>query len=471
MIRVFSHFIPVRIVLLIILEVLVWMASIRFGLSFQRIGSGATGAFLEANAPLQAAAFTLGMLIVLSSMGLYHADRWRDTRDAQFMVLRLFAAVVLGFGITVVVVHFAPSLHWAPNGLAVALLLAFSGSALVRFALYRWNRLATFKSRVLVLGTGSRITKLVEFAQRNHNHVVVGYVSLQPSANHHVPLPRVLPIVPGESLMSVGRKYSVDQIVIAVRDRRGGGFPVQELLQCRLQGIKIIELSTFFEREYRQVLLESLNPSWMVFGEGFRQGLLRTTAKRLFDLVASTVLLLLTLPIMLITAICIIWENGFPVFYRQDRVGQGGRVFSIYKFRSMKNDAESDETPRWASADDERTTRVGRVIRKLRIDELPQIINVIKGEMSFVGPRPERPYFVDKLSQQIPYYSLRHSLKPGITGWAQVRYPYGASVDDAVEKLQYDLYYVKNHTLFLDLVILIATVEIVLWGGAVARTA
>jgi sugar transferase (PEP-CTERM system associated) len=261
----------------------------------------------------------------------------------------------------------------------------------------------------------------------------------------------------------VVEKYGIDQIVVAVRDRRGGGFPVQELLECRLKGIKVTELPTYFEREYQQVLLESLNASWIVLGEGFRQGFFRTSVKRLFDLAASTVLLLLTLPVMLLAAICIFLESGRPVLFRQERVGQGGRIFTIYKLRSMKNGAESDGNPRWAAANDDRTTRVGRIIRNLRIDELPQIINVFKGEMSFVGPRPERPFFVDKLTKQIPYYALRHSIKPGITGWAQVRYHYGASLDDAIEKLQYELYYVKNHTLFLDLVVLIATVEVVLW--------
>jgi exopolysaccharide biosynthesis polyprenyl glycosylphosphotransferase len=202
----------------------------------------------------------------------------------------------------------------------------------------------------------------------------------------------------------------------------------------------------------------------MVLGDGFRQGFLRTTVKRLFDLTVSAVLLVLTLPIMLIAALCILIESGLPVLYRQERCGEGGRVFTLYKLRSMRNNAESGGTPRWAAASDDRTTRVGQIIRKLRIDELPQIINVFKGEMSFVGPRPERPFFVDQLVKQIPYYSLRHCIKPGITGWAQVSYPYGSSVDDAIEKLQYDLYHVKNHSLFLDIMILIATVEVVLWG-------
>jgi sugar transferase (PEP-CTERM system associated) len=259
-------------------------------------------------------------------------------------------------------------------------------------------------------------------------------------------------------------KYGVDQIVLAVRDRRGGGFPVQELLECRLKGVKIVELATFFEREYRQVLLESITPSWMVLGDGFNQGVFRNIVKRLWDLVVSGVLLALTLPIMLLAALFIYLEGGGPVLYKQERVGQGGRIFTLYKLRSMRIDAEGDGTPSWALANDGRVTWVGRFLRKFRIDELPQIINVFKGDMSFVGPRPERPFFVDQLEKQIPYYALRHSVKPGITGWAQVRHPYGATVDDAIEKLQYDLYYVKNHCLFLDLTVLIATIEVVIWG-------
>jgi len=186
--------------------------------------------------------------------------------------------------------------------------------------------------------------------------------------------------------------------------------------------------------------------------------------KRLFDLFVSFTILLLALPVMVLTMILIAWESGFPILYRQERVGQGGRIFTIYKFRSMVQNAEKDGTPQWAQAGDARVTRIGNVIRLLRIDELPQIFNVFRGDMSFVGPRPERPFFVDQLIEQIPYYASRHSIKPGITGWAQVRYAYGASLEDAIEKLQYDLYYVKNHTFFLDLLILFQTAQVVLFG-------
>ena len=461
MIRIFSHFVSGKLALLFVLEALVLVIACYAGLTFHRITFGASAPGLNVEVSMEAAVFGLGMLSVMIGMGLYHLDLWDDMRSLN---IRLGIAMILGGVLAMALISsLGPSQYWGPDGFVVTVIFALGGSAFLRLAFYRWGNLGTFKPRVLVLGTGSRVLKLAEFAERNPNHSVVGYVALQP-ATHYVPLSRVLPVSPGDSLLSVVKKYGIDQIVVAVRERRGGGLPVQELLACRMHGVKVTELSTFYEREYRQVLLESLNASWMVLGEGFRQGVLRAIVKRLFDLVVSGALLLLTLPILLIAAVCIFLESGLPLFYRQERVGTGGRIFTIYKLRSMKNTAESDGTPRWASPNDERTTRVGRVIRKLRIDELPQIINVFKGEMSFVGPRPERPFFVDQLVKQIPYYALRHSIKPGITGWAQVRYPYGASLDDTVEKLQHDLYYVKNHTLFLDLMILIATVNVVLWG-------
>jgi len=443
------------------LEALVLLLAAYVGISLHFTEPGAALAGGLAAVPSKAVLFTAGMLIVISSMGLYQPDLWQN--NAQAVGARLVAAFLLGFLVTGGVSYLVPSLRLGPDQLVGVLVLALTGSALVRTVFFKWSSLGLFKSRVLVLGTGSRVMRLADFAQRSPNHVIIGYISLQPS-KHYIPLPHVLEIEPGESLLSVVQKHAIDEIVIAVRDRRGGGFPVQQLLDCRLKGVKVTELATFFEREHRQMLLESLNPSWMVLGDGFRQGLLRRGMKRLFDLSVSGALFLLALPVMLVTAVCIFLESGLPVLYRQERVGEGGRLFTLYKFRSMKNDAECDGTPRWAATDDDRATWVGRIIRKLRIDELPQIVNVLNGDMSFVGPRPERPYFVDQLAKQIPYYALRHSVKPGITGWAQVRYPYGASVDDAIEKLQYDLYYVKNHCLFLDLMILIDTVQVVLWG-------
>lgn len=442
------------------LEALVLLISACVGLSLHLAGSGTIISGSGTAVPPQAVVFALGMMVIMSSMGLYQPDSWDKN---QSVGVRWIAAFLVGTVVAILASYLVPSLSPGPVVVGGTLMVALTGSVLVRAAFYRWNKLGVFRSRVLVLGTGSRVMKLAEYAQRNPNHEVIGYVSLQPS-RHYIPLPQVLTMAPGESLMSVVEKHAIDQIVVAVRDRRGGGFPVQQLLECRMKGVKIIEMPTFFEREYRQVMLESLNPSWMVLGDGFRQGYFGNAVKRLFDLIVSGALLLLTLPVMLIAALCIYLESGGPVLFRQERVGQGGRDFTLYKLRSMRIDAEHDGTPQWAKVNDDRSTFVGRFIRKWRIDELPQIFNVFQGEMSFVGPRPERPYFVDQLTKQIPYYALRHCAKPGITGWAQVRYPYGASVDDAIDKLQYDLYYVKNHCLFLDFMILISTVEVVLWG-------
>jgi sugar transferase (PEP-CTERM system associated) len=225
--------------------------------------------------------------------------------------------------------------------------------------------------------------------------------------------------------------------------------------------VRVLDMATHFEKTLGQIRLDSVSAGWLIFGDGFDQSMFRTVVKRIFDLLGAFVLLVLAAPVMLVTAVLIYLESGGPVLYYQERVGLGGRLFNVIKFRSMRTDAEKDGKPRWAAMQDDRVTRVGRIIRKLRIDELPQLLSVLAGDMSLVGPRPERPYFVDKLTQQIPYYAVRQSVKPGVTGWAQVRYHYGSSVEDAVEKLQYDLYYVKNHTLFLDLVILFETVGVV----------
>ena len=459
MIHLFNHYVPGRLLALATFEALILLIAASFVISLHLAGSDAAGAGAPGTITSQAGVFVIGMMLVMSSMGLYQPG----LPEKKPVGPRLAVAFGVGFALIVFLARVVPSFNPGLFTIASALIAALAASVVIRAAFHESTKLGVFRSRVLVLGTGSRVAKLAESAQRNPNHQVIGYIA-QDTARHYIPEPHILPMAPGESLLSVVQKHAIDQIVVAVRDRRGGGFPVQQLLECRMKGVKIIELPTFFEREYRQVLLESLNPSWMVLGDGFRQGYVSNAVKRLFDLTVSGALLLLTLPVMLVASLCIYLESGGPVLFRQERVGQGGRTFTLYKFRSMRIDAESGGKPQWAKANDDRTTRVGRFIRKVRIDELPQVFNVFQGEMSFVGPRPERPFFVDQLVTQVPFYALRHSAKPGITGWAQVRYPYGASIDDAIEKLQYDLYYVKNHSLFLDIMILLSTVEVVLWG-------
>jgi sugar transferase (PEP-CTERM system associated) len=264
-------------------------------------------------------------------------------------------------------------------------------------------------------------------------------------------------------LVDLVREHRVTEIIVAVREQRGGGVPMDQLLDCRIGGVPIVDLAGFYERARNEVPVDSLKASWLVYGEGFVQGGVRQFTKRVFDVASSSVLLFLASPIMLLTALAIRLDSPGPVLYRQERVGLSGRSFQCIKFRSMRTDAEKDGVARWASKNDSRITRVGAFIRKTRIDELPQLISVLSGEMSMVGPRPERPSFVSQLREQIPYYDLRHTVKPGLTGWAQVRYAYGASLEDARRKHQFDLYYVKNNSVLLDLQVLIETVSVVLF--------
>jgi sugar transferase (PEP-CTERM system associated) len=266
------------------------------------------------------------------------------------------------------------------------------------------------------------------------------------------------------SLKDRALALGVDEIVVALGDRRGGAMPLRELLDCKIVGVQVSDLSTYFEKMLGQIRIDQLHAGWLIFGNGFDHSAFRDIAKRAFDIACSFVLLVLAAPVLFVTAICIRLESKGPLLYRQERVGQDGRTFSVLKFRSMRVDAEKSGAPQWAVAKDDRVTRVGSFIRRYRIDEFPQLVNVLKGEMSLVGPRPERPFFVEQLKAEIPFYAVRHSVKPGVTGWAQVRYQYGASIEDALEKLQYDLYYVKNHSIFLDSVILFETVRVVLSG-------
>jgi sugar transferase (PEP-CTERM system associated) len=266
------------------------------------------------------------------------------------------------------------------------------------------------------------------------------------------------------SLVETAKERGVDEIVVALTERRAGSMPLRQLLDCKLQGIKVYDINSHFEKRLGQIRIDYLNAGWLIFGDGFNQGLARTAVKRVFDIACASTLIAIASPVMLLAAALIRLESRGPVLYRQERVGMNGEDFVVVKFRSMRTDAEKDGKPRWATAGDDRITRVGHFIRRTRIDELPQLFSVLKGDMSLVGPRPERQYFVEQLTQEIPFYAVRHSVKPGVTGWAQVRYQYGSTIEDSQEKLQYDLYYVKNHTLFLDILILFETVRVVLTG-------
>jgi sugar transferase (PEP-CTERM system associated) len=316
--------------------------------------------------------------------------------------------------------------------------------------------------RVIIVGTGAEAAEVARDLRSGRAHRKV--VGFYPTATDTAPAVLDEQVLDrGQDLADLARQHGVREIVVAVREQRGGGLPMDQLLACRTQGVPILDRAAFYERTKAEVPIDSLKASWLVYGSGFVQGPLRRVAKRSFDIISSTVLLVLASPFMLLAAIAIKLDSPGPVLYRQERVGLAGKSFMCVKFRSMRTDAERDGVARWATKNDSRVTRVGAFMRKTRIDELPQLLSVLRGEMSMVGPRPERPSFVAQLREQIPFYDLRHSIKPGLTGWAQVRYSYGASLDDARRKHQFDLYYVKNNSLFLDLLVLIETVTVVLF--------
>ena len=399
-------------------------------------------------------------LASLFALGLYQL---RHRSSFSGVLVRLVLAVLLAEAALALVFYVLPALF---IGRGVTLLtggFAFVGLALTRFMFMRLVDEEIFKRRVLVWGGGSRAAFIARRLRRRTDQRgfrIVGYVR---APGDSAEVAEAKDTSGRGDLVRLALRHRVEEIVVAMDDRRAGGFPTAELLECRLRGIRVSDVVTFLERESGRVSVDLMHPSWLIFSNGFRCDFFRLTSKRAFDVAVSLGMLLATLPISLLTALAIWLEDRGPIFYRQVRMGQNGRLFSIFKFRSMRVDAEQDGQAVWAMKDDARVTRVGAVIRKLRIDELPQLFNVLVGHMSFVGPRPERPQFVDQLAQSIPFYPERHFVKPGITGWAQVRYSYGASARDAREKLEYDLYYVKHHTLAFDLMVLLQTVEIVLF--------
>jgi len=405
--------------------------------------------------------FAAVTVLSLFAMGLY-TTRQRSTRTG--MVLRVFAGVLNAAALSALIYYLVPNLEIGRGMLALTASVAILGSIIARMLFEHIVDQDLFKRRVLVYGAGRRAASLLELRRRadQRGFRIIGFI---PTDGDEPGAPSERIISRPSDLYTWVVHNPIDEIVVAMDDRRRG-FPMHEFLECRLAGIDIIELPSFLERETGKVRLDVLNPSWIIFGEGFRASQLERWLERGFDVFASLALMVFVLPLMGATALAIRIEEGWdaPVLYRQRRVGQHGRGFDVLKFRSMFVDAEESGRPVWATKDDPRVTRVGAVIRKARLDELPQLFNVLRGEMSFVGPRPERPEFVEQLEERIPYYRERHTVKPGITGWAQLCYPYGSSERDALEKLQYDLYYVKNRSLLFDLAILVQTVEVVLWG-------
>ena len=460
-IRIFQHYWQLPLALLATIEALVFLFSpyLALLLNIDVMQPGA-----EDVHPLLARSslFAGVMFISMTAMGLYNA---RQRSRLLGVVTRLGASVFGGVLTMAIFYYLFPAMQIGRSALLLTALIGFAITVLVRVVFNRFADDDLFKRRVLVYGAGRRAGSIAQLRRRadRRGFVVVGYVPAD--GDEPQGLPDAVKLPTDSELRRLCDVHRVDEIVVAMDDRRRQ-FPMDQLLECRLEGLEITELVSFLERETGKVRLDVLNPSWMIFSEGFRQGRIHGSFERAFDVAASLVLLTIALPVMVLTALAIRLEDGrkSSLLYRQTRVGQYGRTFELLKFRSMRENAEAEGKAIWAVKNDARVTRVGSFIRKSRIDELPQILNVLRGEMSFVGPRPERPQFVAQLNESIPYYRERHSIKPGITGWAQLCYPYGSSEQDAAEKLQYDLFYVKNHSLLFYLAILVQTVEVILWG-------
>ena len=457
MVRLFKHYISYAVILLCVADFVLLVvaneASWRLRAGQIGINAGHLAERLGAHT-----AFATIMVLAMIAVGVYGSDALRSMR---FAGARLLVAISLGIISLAFVDFIVASSHFWRSTLAYSMAFAI--------VLLMGNRLffhlvfgaAAFRHRVLVLGTGKRAQRVQALSERPESgFIVAGFVNMNDTSS----------VVKGavaradiENLTSFVEQLGVSEVVVALQERRNA-LPLKDLLRVKTAGVQVMDFSSFIERETGRVDLDSVNPSWLIFSDGFSSGrAISSAAKRLFDIVASAIVLVVTGPLVLLFAILVRIDSKGPSFYRQSRVGLFGEPFDVIKLRSMRTDAESAGA-QWASKDDPRVTRIGKFIRKVRIDELPQVWTVLKGEMSFVGPRPERPEFVADLEEHIPFYAERHMVKPGITGWAQINYPYGASVEDSRNKLEYDLYYAKNYTPFLDLLILLQTLRVVLWS-------
>ena len=462
MFRFLSRQVNRWLLLLVSVELLLLAVSLNVAIHLRYLGQPADLALVSKHLPERSLAFAVVMLMGMVALGQYQSHM----RTSWFGLMARQAVGFLLGGLGLFVLYYlVPQAYVGRGVMGIALLLGFVSVSAFRAAFLRVLDNKIFQRRVLVLGAGKRAEQIHNRMRRQSDRRGFTLLGFVPQAGETVAVPAQYVVTLETSLHDWVQRERVDEIVVGVDDRRGG-LPMEELLECRQLGVDITDLATFFERESGRVQLSLTDPSWLVFSSGFDATPLRRLSKRCSDLFIAALVLLLTWPFMLMVVLAIRLESGAgqPILYRQERVGARGKTFKLIKFRSMRTDAELDGVARWANKDDDRVTRVGRFTRKVRLDELPQLWNVLKGEMSFIGPRPERPQFVVDLGKKIRYYELRHCLKPGLAGWAQLRYPYGASEADAVEKLKYDLYYVKNHNLMFDLLILIQTVEVVLFG-------
>jgi len=459
-VRLFGHYLHVQLLVLASVEFLLFCGSmlgaeaLRWGLDIHQLAErgGAWARLLVFGGVSSISFLALGLYTIRQRVGAFGIS------------LRIVVAMLATLTVVATVFYALPQIDIGRSVLSIACGAAVLLALASRAVAIRAIGLEGLKKRVLIYGESATLGRFRRMRRRSDrvgfNLVGVVHPPGDPAEDFGATVYRT-----PNGLKALCEELNIDELVVAVQNRRDA-MPVKELLQCRFAGISVIEFISFMERETGRIELDLLNPSWIIFGEGFRRDGVRLFTARALDFIASGLLLVLASPFMLLTMLSIWLEDGRKggaIFYRQNRVGFEGRIFPLLKFRSMRMDAEAAGA-QWAQKNDPRVTRVGSFIRKTRLDELPQLLNVLRGHMGFVGPRPERPEFVTELEEKIPYYSYRHSVKPGVTGWAQLSYPYGSSVEDARQKLQYDLFYVKHHNLLFDLTILIQTVEVVLLG-------
>ena len=456
MVRLFKHYIPHAVLLLGLIDfaLLLLAADLAWNLRAVQIGMD-PGAMTERTLAL--GGFAVTTLAAMIAVGVFGPEALRSMR---FACARLLVAISLAILALAMLDFLLPGHTYWRSILLYAMAISIVVLVLNRAIVGGLLGTSAFRRRILVLGAGHRAQRLKELAAREDSgFAVVGFIDMTGNS------PVVAEAVPRSAISDLSRHVAdlgASEVVLALEERRNA-LPLKDLLRVKTAGVHVNEFSSFMERETGRVDLDTLNPSWLIFSDGFSSGrMISSIAKRAFDILASGLLLALSFPVIALFALIVKLDSKGPAFFRQKRVGLYGQTFELVKLRSMRTDAEKDGS-KWAEKNDPRITRVGAFIRKVRIDELPQVWTVLTGHMSFVGPRPEVPKFVDDLEQQLPYYAERHMVKPGITGWAQINYPYGASIEDSRHKLEYDLYYAKNYTPFLDLLIMLQTLRVVLW--------
>ena len=462
--KFFKLHLRVPFLLLAVLEFCICVVAVYVAVYVRFNGRGITEVVHLQSPIVTSVLFGLVMPTTMMAMGLYQS-RFRGGVLGVF--LRSIIGFICGAAILALMYYLIPTLYLGRGVFGLALLIAFFMVGTIRPIFFYYVDRDILKIRVVVLGAGKHAASISQRLRRRvdrRGFRICGYMPTSDSVSDAIDSSLVLNRN-DHSLLEYCQTEDIDEIVVAVDERRGR-VPMDELLSCRLHGIEVIDLLGFYEREQGKLPLDILRPEWLVYSDGFAKSGFQDLTKRLFDIVASLLILAITWPFMVFAFFAIKLEDGWdaPIFYQQTRVGFLGKPFGVLKFRSMTTNAEKDGVAQWATKNDARVTRTGGIMRKTRIDELPQIINVLRGDMSFVGPRPERPEFVEQLVKEIKFYDERHAVKPGITGWAQVSYPYGASKEDSEQKQEFDLYYIKNHTLFLDSLILLQTAEVVLFG-------